>query len=218
MKRRSVTLLLIAWLLVKALPAATPANEFLRYVYGAEGILLEKYCWAHDDLWMLHGRANPAGLAQLDQEKVKHGTNEVIWENIQGAVCIVEIREGKADPAFMLDQTYGRHRQLVLQFIYASLRHDLDLLKGITTQVKNMDLGRLKEAPPPGDMDVYQDLIIAMPVVRVSLPAADKVSRSVSYRVPLGSKGFTVRLVRKNGAWQIDTDAKVKVPLEFFFQ
>ncbi len=147
MKRRSVTLLLIAWLLVKALPAATPANEFLRYVYGAEGILLEKYCWAHDDLWMLHGRANPAGLAQLDQEKVKHGTNEVIWENIQGAVCIVEIREGKADPAFMLDQTYGRHRQLVLQFIYASLRHDLDLLKGITTQVKNMDLGRLKEAP-----------------------------------------------------------------------
>ncbi len=202
---------------VCTIEAATTANQFLRYVYGAKGVAVEQLCWPNDDLWMVHGRPNPAGLAELEKEPVNHGANEVVWAVIQNAHCIVEVRDGKVDPAFLLDQIHFGHRRLVLQFIYAALRHDTDMLKDITTQGKNVDFGRTKPAAQR-DLDVYEDLIASLPVVRSSAPAADKVSHSVTYRVPLGAKGFAVRLVRRNGAWLVDTDVKLTVPLEFFYR
>ena len=209
--------LLITLFATVPIRGATAANQFLQDVYGGDGIEVEKLCWANDDLWMLRGAKNSAGLAELGEEKIPHSANEIVWATIQNGVCMLEIRDGKIDPAFMLEQTYTRHRQIVLQFIYAALGQDLDMLKALTTKPANVKFGRAKR-PAGGDMDVYQGIVSLLPAVRASLPASDKVSQSVTYRLPLGAKGLTVRLVRKNGAWLVDTDQRVDVPLDFFFK
>jgi hypothetical protein len=196
---------------------ASAANSFLRYIYGADGIDLKTICWPNDDIWMLRGAKSPAGLAQLESAKIPHGSNEVLWENIQNGLCMVEIREGKVDPAFMLEQVYTLHRQLILQFIFGSLSQDAETLSRVTTNPNNVAFGGLKAAAQ-GDMDVYADMISLIPILRVNPPAADKASKSVSYRVPLGKEGFTVTLVKTGSKWLIRTDTKTEVPLAFFFQ
>lgn len=197
--------------------SASAANSFLRYVYGADGIDPQTLCWPNDDVWMLRGAKNPEGLAQLEAEKIAHGSNEVLWENIQNALCMVEVRDGKVDPAYMLEQVYTLHRQLVLHFVYASLRQDQEMLARLTTNAKNVNFGRAKPAAR-SDMDVYEGIIALIPVLRASTPAADKLSKTVSYRVPLGKKGFTITLVKQGSTWRVQTDAKTTIPLEFFFQ
>lgn len=197
--------------------AETTGNQFLQYIYGADGIAVEKLCWPNDDIWMLRGAGNPAGLAELATKKVLHGANEVVWERIQDGLCIFEVREGKVDSAYMLEQVYALHRQLALRFIYASLAQDRETLQQITTKAANVRFGHAK-APPGGDMDVYQGVVELIPVVRASQPAADRVSKGITYRVPLGSRGFSLKMVKKGSAWLIDTDSPVEVPLGFFFR
>ncbi len=199
-----------------SLHAATTANQVLQYIYGAPDIEIEKLCWPNDDLWMLRGPNDPAGLAELAEEKIAHGKNEVLWTHIQMGLCMVEIREGKFDATFMLDQIYYRHREIVLQFIYATLTQDRDALDRLTTNAANVKFDK-NQPPPGGDLDVYQGIVPLIPVVRVSLPAADKTSKSITYRVPLGPHGFNLRLVKKGGAWKVDTTTRVEVPLEFLF-
>lgn len=196
---------------------ASAANSFLRYVYGADGIDLKTICWPNDDIWMLRGAKNSAGLAQLESEKLPHGSNEVLWENIQNSLCMVEVREGKADPAFMLEQVYTLHRQLILQFIYASLSQDQEMLARLTTNPKNVNFGGAK-APAGGDLGVYEGIITMIPIVRVSTAVTDKLSKSVSHRVPLGKKGLTLTLVKRGSTWLVRTDLKTEIPLEFFYR
>lgn len=197
--------------------ADSVATQYLQFVYGGDGVDIDKICWPNDDVWMIRGQKSAQGLAQLRQEKISHGANEVVWENIQNALCIVEIRDGKADPRFLLDQVYQQHRQLILQFIYASLGQDQDMLKRMTTKPANVKFGRA-EPPAGGDMGVYEGIIGMLPVVRVSVPAEDKTTRSITYRVPLGKKGLALRLVKQGSTWLVDSEQRLEVPLDFFFK
>lgn len=196
---------------------ASVANEFLRYVYGAEDVDLAKVCWPHDDLWMLRGAPNPAGLAELAATNIRHKDNDIVWESIANDLCIVEVRDGKVVPTFLLEQVYTLHRQLVLRFLYASLEQDLKNLERLSTDAAKIRFGGAKPQPG-GDMDVYGEIIACLPVVRVSASADDKKSKNVTYRVPLGRKGFTLQLVKKGSTWLVDSHAGIDVPLEFFFQ
>mgnify|MGYP001605030639 CR=1 FL=1 len=197
--------------------AASAATEYLRHVYGADGVDLDKVAWPNDDLWMLRGAKNATGLAELQSTPIKHGANEVLWENVANGLCMIEVREGRVDPAFSLQQVYTLHRMLVLQFIYAALTQDRDALQRLTTNPQNVKFGRAK-APPQGDLDQYQEIIALIPVVRISSPASDKVAKSVSYRVPLGRKGLNVRVVKDGSTWRVDSNSGLDVPLEFFFR
>lgn len=197
--------------------AASTATNYLRYVYGDDGVEVAAVAWPHDDLWMLRGAKNPGGLAELAANPVKHSANEVVWELVAGGLCMFEVKDGRVDPAFGLQQVYTLHRQLVLQFIYAALAQDAEMLGRLATKPRNVKFGRAK-APPDGELGHYQEIIALIPVVRISTPAADKVAKSVSYRVPLGRRGFTVRLVKHGSAWRVDSDSPVDVPLEFFFR
>lgn len=197
--------------------AATPAEQYLRYIYGADDIAIETACWPNDDLWMARGQKNPASLAEIERRKVSPGRNEVIWEAINGALCIIEMRDGKVDVRFLLDQIYFQHRELIVRLVHATLSQDRETLELVTTKAANVKFGGAKPVPA-GDMDVYEEIIARLPVVRVSTPASDKVSRSVSYRVPLGANGLVLRLVKKGSTWLVDTDSPVEIPLEFFFR
>jgi hypothetical protein len=210
----NVALLLVATL--GAARAAQPGEQLLRYVYGDPAVAIDASCWPHEDLWMLKGERNDAALAELSQEKITHGPNEVFWLRVQHALCVVEVRDGKADPRFLLDQVYLRHRQVLLQFVYAALTQDQEMLSKLATRPAHVKFGNAKP-PAMGDLDVYQELIAHLPVLRISAPAADKSSRRVTYRVPLGKAGLDLRLVKKGGSWLVDTDKVVDVPLEFFF-
>jgi hypothetical protein len=216
-----VKLRLFPILVLVALPlesrAADSATEFLRFVYGATDVRTEEICWPNSDLWMLEGPKNPQGLQELAQLKLKAPRNGIIWEAIENGLSILELREGKVDARFILDQVYFRHRRTVLQFIYHALRHDKADLEQVTTNPRKVRFGATKPASD-ADMGVYQDIVAALPVLRVSQPAEDKVSRSVTYLVPLGSGGFKVKLVKRDRTWRVDTDGGVDVPLEVFYE
>ncbi len=199
------------------LSATHPATEFLRYVYGAKDVAVDAVCWPNPDLWMLAGPKNDRGLAEIAELKLSPGKNEIIWELVDGGLCIVEVREGKLDARFMLDQSYFQHRQTILRFIYAALEHDLEDLKELATDPKKVRFGRTKPAPHT-DMAVYGEMLALLPVIRTSLPADDKVAKSVTYLVPLGKVPFKLRLVKRPHRWLVDTDAGVDVPLEIFYE
>jgi hypothetical protein len=201
-----------------AAPAPTPdaASEFLRYLYGATDVKIAQVCRPHEDLWMLHGQPNPAGLAQIAEEKISSGRNEIIWRNINQGLCIVEVRDGLVDPTCNLDQVYFQHRKLVWQFIYSALQQDTEQLGELTTNARNIKFGGARAARG-GDMDVYQEIVAMLPVLRV--PGSNAAARTVSYRVPLAPKGFTVRLVKTaDRGWKVDAGSVVDVPLREFFK
>lgn len=216
------TLLIVSLLCLASVGAAPaseagPAVQFLRFIYGAENVAIETHCWPNDDIWMLAGPKNPGGLEEIEKTKISKARNTVLWESIDRAICLIEVREGRVDPAFNLDQVYFRHRQTVLRFVYAALGQDNEELAHVVTDVANVKFGGAPR-PARGDMGVYQDIVMQMPVVRSSLPATDKSSRSITYRIPLGDRGFSVRLIKKDGQWLVDTRKAVTVPLALFFK
>jgi hypothetical protein len=217
MSLRIPLLAVLAFMMGSTLSAATVGETYLRYIFGDEAADAAKICWPNDDLWMARGEKNSAALDELTQEKISHGRNEVLWVTIQNSLCIVEVRDGKVDPRFVLDQVFLRHRQAILQFVYAALKQDTEALSQLATKPSNVKFGRAKP-PAGGDLDVYQEVVSTLPVVRVSAPADDKKSRSITYRVPLGKKGLQLRLVKRGGRWLIDSDERLDVPLEFFFE
>lgn len=217
MNRFRLLLPLFALLFASWTRAASVGELYLRHLYGDPTTDISAICWPNDDLWMLAGRKNAAGLAEIAESKISHDRDEVFWENIQNGLCIVEVRDGKVDPRFLLEQIRLQHRELILRFIYAALTADAESMRRLTTDPAKVKLAPEK-APPGGDLDVYQEVIALLPVVRVSPPADDKVSHSVSYRLPLGKDGFLVRLVKKEGGWLVDTTHRIDVPLEFFFK
>ncbi len=201
----------------RSFAAGDPAREFLRFIYGADDVKVSEVCWPSDDLWMIAGPKNDRGLAEIATLQFSSGKDQVIWKTIAGGLCIVELRDGKADARFILDQVYFRQRQTVLRFIYAAMERDPERLAEVATNPKKLSYGKTKPATH-SDLGVYAELIAMLPVVRVRQPAEDKATKSVTYLLPLGPSGFKVRLVKRQSSWLVETDAGVDVPLDIFFK
>jgi hypothetical protein len=202
---------------VSAAQGAEPAaKQFLRYVYGADGIDLTSICHPSDDVWMLRGAKNTNALATLDALKVASKPSGIASGLIGTDIYFVETRDGKVDPTFNLEGIYVMHRQLVLRFIYSALSQHRGLLDRLVTDASKVKIDGPKAAP--GDMDQYGSIIELMPVVRSSKPADDAKSRTVTYRVPLGEEALALTLIKDGSTWKIDTSKSVRVPLEFFFR
>lgn len=200
--------------------SATPADtarQFLRALYGDPKVDLAKICHPHDDLWMLPGAKHEVGVAAVDAAEIRIGETEVFTALINRDLCVVELRDGKVDPVFNLRMTAFAQWRVVLQFLHACLLQDRDQLGHLTTHSGNVSFGKAPAAAP-GDMDVYEEFLALLPVVRSSNPVEDAKSRSVTYRVPLGPEGYAIRLIRDGSAWKIDTSKKTVVPMEFFYR
>ncbi|MEZ6058551.1 MAG: hypothetical protein R3C01_17760 [Planctomycetaceae bacterium] len=214
-----LTLSFLALMLVSATAAhcAEPAaKQFLRYLYGAEGIELADVCHPSDDAWMLRGTRNEGALAELNRLKFTDKPSGITSGVIRSDMFFVETRDGKVDPAFNLSGIYSTHRQLVHFFVYACLSQNRDLIERLTTDATKVKLDGPKAAS--GELGHYGAIIETLPVIRSSQPVDDAKSKTVTYRIPLGDEGVSLTLVRQGGTWKVDTSTAVQVPLEFFFQ
>ncbi len=194
--------------------AADPVKDFLVHIHGGEGVDIAKVCWPHDDLWMIRGVRNDAALRQVQQEET--GRDTVQWFSIQNGLCIVELRDGRVDARFLIDQIRFVHRQMVLRFVYAVLRHDRQEIARLVTRPEQVKLGRWAAAPE-GDLDVYQEILTQMPVVRLPKPT-DATTRSATYRLPLGPSGSELRLVHRSSGWKIDSDRPLELRIDQLWQ
>ena len=217
MKLGLLPLILIAAQSWAGTPSEIMPKQFLKYAYGDDGIPIEKICQPNDDVWMLRGERNPAGIQAVDSEPISIGDPGIYARVVGRDFCVVEVRQGKVDPSFNLEMVYQNHRQIILRFLYASLLQDSEAIARLVTKPENVSFGNFRPAPL-GDMDVYEGVLAMLPIVRVSAPASDKASKSITYRLPLTDQGFAVRLLRDGNAWKIDTNGKIEVPLAFFYQ
>jgi hypothetical protein len=221
MKTRMVLFVLTLLFTIEKASAQSVAEQFLRYIYGAEDVDAAKVCVPADDLWMLPGVKNTNAwnaitALKLDSKR-QNGILSGVIPQAQGQdLFFVELRDGKVDPAMNLDSVYMMHRQLVIMFLYSALRGDTSQMARFTTDATKVDVKGPKA--PLGDMDVYQEVLAAMPIVRSSKPSDDAKSKSVLYRVPLSDNVLMLRLLKQGGTWKIDTSKTVKVPLEFFYR
>ena len=132
-------------------------KQFLRFVYGADGIEITNICHPSDDAWMLRGAKNPSALAQLDAMTITGKVTGVTSGILGRDIYFVETREGKVDPAFNLDGIYVMHRQLVLRFLYAALLQDRAMLGRLVTDASKVQVAGPKAAG--GDMDQYGSIL-----------------------------------------------------------
>jgi hypothetical protein len=206
----------LAMMLVFAggLRSAEPVRDFLAFLHGDERVDVQALCWPHDDLWMARGERNEAALREV--AAVEIGKDPVQWFRIQNGLCIVEVRDGRVDARFVVDQFRFLHRQLLLRFVYAVLRHDREEIAQLATRPDQVKLGRWAAAAP-GDLDVYQEVLALMPVVRLPKPT-DAATRSATYRLPLGPGGCELRMVKRGPRWLIDTDQPLELPLDQLWQ
>jgi hypothetical protein len=212
-------LAVIAFFTQAAVADESVVKQFLRYVYGADGVDISRTCLRAEDNWMLKGPKNTNALSAVDSLVIAPAKRSGIYSGlIQHDVYFVEVRDGIVDPAFTLEGIYGIQHQLVKTFVYASLRQDKSLLKRLVTDVSKVEISGPRDAPPGGDMDVYEDIIGALPVVRSSKPSDDLISNTITYKVPVGEAGLVLTLLKKDGIWKIDTSKPIKVSLAFFYQ
>jgi len=209
----AATLLLSSTVL--AGPAET-AKDFLSFAYGKE-VDINTICLPNDDLWMLGGKSNPEALKAIESAKINAKNTGVTIDVVGRDIAMVELRDGKVDASFNLESVYGIHRRLILSFIYASLLQEKETLARLATHPGNVSFGKAPKTSY-GDMDQYGEILSILPVIRSSQPASDKQSRSITYRMPLGAEGFSLRLVKNDNTWKVDTSSKLTVPLEFFFK
>ena len=209
-----LSLLLMACTVVQA--AEPAAKQFLRHIYGADGIVLADICYPSDDLWMLRGVKNPEALAALDELKFDSRPTGITSGVVRMDLYFIETRDGKVDPAFNLDGVYHIQRQLVQYFIYYVLAGNQQKLEGLVTDASKVEI--VGPRAMPGEMGQYSSIIGMMPVVRSSKPANDAKTRTFTYRVPIGEEALSLTLVKNGNTWKIDTSSKVRVPLEFFFR
>jgi hypothetical protein len=216
-----IVIRLFAVLLVSASAArcAEPvAKQFLRYIYGADGIELTNICVPSDDAWMLRGAKDTNTLAAIDSLQIASKPTGITSGVLGRNMYFIETRDGKVDPALNLDGIYMMHRQVVLRFIYSALSQNQRMLRQVATDASKVKVDGPKEAPPGGDMDVYGPIIEQLPVVRSSKPQNDAQSKTVTYRVPLGEEALTLTLVKDGSTWKVDTSKSVRVSLEFFYR
>jgi hypothetical protein len=212
---------ILAGLIVSASAAQcgeSVGKQFLRYIYGADGIELSNVCHPSDDLWMLRGAKNTNALSTLDSLTIASKPTGVTSGLVGRDMYFVETRDGKVDPAFNLDGVYAMHRQIVLRFVYSALSRNSRMLGEIATDPNKVKIIGPKDAPPSGDMDVYAGIIEQMPVVRSSKPIDDAKSRTVTYHVPIGEEALAMTLIKSGSTWKIDTSKTIQVPLEFFYR
>jgi hypothetical protein len=204
---------------VCAARGAEPAGkQFLRYIYGGDGVELGSICLPSDDAWMLRGAKNTNALAALDSLRIASKPTGITSGLLGGDMYFIETRDGKVDPALNLDAINTMHRQLVLRFVYSALSQNQSMIRQLVTDAGKVKVDGPKDAPPGGDMDVYGPIIAQLPVVRSSKPQDDAKSRTVTYRVPMGEEPLTLILVKEGSTWKIDTSKPVRVPLEFFYR
>lgn len=218
MKTRVSAFLLLALVVRTAFGEEPIAKQFLQLMYGAEGLDATRICLPTDDLWMLPGAKDANALVALDEEKFDAKKRKGIVSGITGgtAIYFIELRDGKVDPAFMLEGIKTMQRQQVLAFLYHSLTRNKPALERLTTDVSKVEIVGKKAAP--GDMDQYGSILESFPVIRSSTPSEDAKTKTITYRVPLGENGLSLTLVKVGSTWKIDTAKKVTVPLEFFFR
>jgi len=197
---------------------ADAVSEYLAYRLGDTPTIDAKTVHRHPDVWMLAGRKTPEALDEMKNNPFgnfsKDGTYLITIANM---IVFVELRDGKVDPRVNLEALYLKQKYLVVRFFYESLLQDRAELAKIVTDVKNVSFGAAPAAGR-GDMDQYSAVLDEMPPYRVSDPDSDEKTRSITYRIPVGSKGFFVKLVLVDHAWKIDTSKKTEVPVGIFFQ
>ena len=194
------------------------AQQFLRYLYGADNVEITNICLPWEDAWMLHGAKNTNALAALDLVKIASKPTGITSGLLGPDMYCIETRNNKVDPGFNLDGVYMKHRQIVLRFIYSALSQNQEMLRQLVTDSSRVKIDGPKEAAPPGDMDVYGPIIEQLPVVRCSTPQDDVQSRTVTYRVPIGEEALTLTLIKNGSTWKIDTTKSIRLSLKFFYQ
>lgn len=218
MKQFTILLFLALTSCVFSAPSpAESARTFLLFQYGKDIANITDICLPSKDLWMLQGKSNPQQQKLVQDTKIRVGANGLFMDTIERDICIVEMKDGKVDPAFNLELVYGMHRKLVLQFLYCSLLQENDQLARLVTNIENVSFGGAPKASY-GDMDVYSEILSILPVTRCSTPSVDAESKSASYRIPLGDQITTLTIIRSDGLWKIDTSKKITVPLKFFWR
>jgi hypothetical protein len=188
---------LIAMLLLSASAAQgseSVAKQFLRYVYGEDGIELVDICHPSEDAWMLRGAKNTNALAALDSLKIESKPKGITSGMVGKDIYFLELRDGKVDPAFNLDGIFMMHRQLVLRFVFASLSQNREMLGRLATDASKVKIDGPK--PATRELGQYGSIIEQMPVVRSSNPADDAKSRTVTYRVPIGDDALMLTLLK----------------------
>jgi len=191
-------------------------EEYFRFVYGAPGINEEDILHSNSDNWMLSGVFNASSIERIKRYKFNVTAPGVFAGVVGKDVFFLEIREGKIDPAFPLQGVYSIQKGVIRYFLYYSILQDKKTLSRIVTNIDNVDFG-VYPAAAHGDMDVYGSILGKIPIIRTSTPEEDKLSKTVTYRAPLGRNGFEFHLLKDGGVWKIDSSNKIKVPLEFFF-
>src|ERR1051325_1272583 len=140
------------------------SKQFLKYMYGADGVSIEEICRPNDDVWMLRNTRNREGIQAVESEKIGVSDSGVYARVIGRDFCVVELHQGKVDPSFNLDMVYQTQRQVILRFLYASLMQDSEGIARVVTKPENVSFGDAKPAPP-GDMDVYEGVLSILPIV-----------------------------------------------------
>lgn len=209
---RLVTVLLVSATFARSAEPVT--KQFLRYVYGEEGIVVSDICHHSDDIWMLRGDRNAEALSVLRGWEIPSKSTGVTSGSIGTHIYFIETRDGKVDPTFNLDSIHVLHRQLVLHFLYAALSNDRATLMRLVTDASKVTVDG--PVAPPGETAQLGSILGMLPVVRSSDPAEDAKRKKITYRVPVGEEILSLTLVKKGSTWKIDTTKDITVPLEFF--
>jgi hypothetical protein len=84
---------------VSAAQSAEPAaKQFLRYIYGADGIDLTSICHPSDDVWMLRGAKNTNALAALDAMKIASKPSGITSGLVGTDIFFIERATGRLTP------------------------------------------------------------------------------------------------------------------------
>lgn len=97
------------------------AKQYLRYVYGEDGIELASIAHPSADSWMLRGPKNDDALSRLGDLKLVDKASGLVSGVIGTDLYFVETRQGLVDPAINLDGIYRLHRNLALVFVFRAL-------------------------------------------------------------------------------------------------
>jgi hypothetical protein len=192
------------------------AKQFLRYMYGADGIDINRIAYPNVDNWMLRDAKNPTKLAAVEQEKIGAKKNGIYSGLIVADLYTVEVRDGRVDPSFTLELIQGGQKSIVRTLVYATLMRNQRFLKRATTDPSKVTI--VGEQASSGDMDQYGEIVSILPVIRTSKPESDAKTHTVTYRVPLGDAGLSVTLINRPDGWQVDTSKGLRISTDFFFQ
>lgn len=215
---RALILLLHAVIAVQAQIEA-PGRIFLNSVFGGPADL-SLTCHPHDDLWMIPGRHDERAQRSIasipDQDLTNSVAQGVVIGSQQPHLYFFEVRDGKVDARFTLNSIYQRHRELALFFLHSALSQNMVSLRRIVTDANKVTFAGPKA--PPAEMGQYSEIISAFPVVRVSDPKHDAVAKSVTYLIPLGTNALSLKMIKAEGSWKIDTTDGIEVPTWSLFK